>query len=70
MVRFGAGLSRATAMRLIGGGGLPGVRPSDITFASNQFRVRLSRDAAKSWTLTQAIVARLVADAEGPPPVG
>jgi transcription-repair coupling factor (superfamily II helicase) len=59
VVRFGAGLSRATAMRLIGGGGLPGVRPSDITFASNQFRVRLPRDPMKAWSLTQSVVARL-----------
>jgi transcription-repair coupling factor (superfamily II helicase) len=61
VVRFGAGLSRATAMRLIGGGGLPCVRPSDITFASNQFRVRLPRDPSRSWGLTQSIVARLSA---------
>ena len=70
VVRFGAGLSRATAMRLLapmGGGeraaaiGLPGVRPGDLTFASNQFRIRLPRDPAKSWLLTQAVVARLTA---------
>jgi transcription-repair coupling factor (superfamily II helicase) len=68
VVRFGAGLSRATAMRLLaplGGGeraatlGLPGVRPGDLTFASNQVRIRLPRDVARSWQLTQAIVARL-----------
>jgi transcription-repair coupling factor (superfamily II helicase) len=59
VVRFGAGLTRAAAMRLIGGGGLAGVRPSDITFASNQFRVRLPRDPTKAWGLTQAVVARL-----------
>ena len=59
VVRFGAGLTRATAMRLVGGGGLPGVRPSDITFASNQFRIRLPRDPSKSWTLTQSVVSRL-----------
>jgi hypothetical protein len=28
VVRFGADLSRATAMRLLGGPALPGVRPS------------------------------------------
>jgi transcription-repair coupling factor (superfamily II helicase) len=67
VVRFGAGLTRATAMRLIGGGGLPGVRPSDITFASNQFRVRLPRDPARSWTLTQAVVARLSAPSDSAP---
>jgi hypothetical protein len=32
IVRFGAGLTRAVAMRLLGDGGLPGVRPTDVTF--------------------------------------
>jgi transcription-repair coupling factor (superfamily II helicase) len=66
VVRFGAGLSRATAMQLLGGGGLPGVRPSEITFASNQVRIRLPRDPLKGWVLTQAVVARLSVSA----PVG
>jgi transcription-repair coupling factor (superfamily II helicase) len=61
VVRFGAALSRATAMRLLGSGGLPGVRPGDTTFASNQVRIRLPRDPARSWPLTQAVVARLSA---------
>ncbi len=74
VVRFGEGLSRATAMRLLaplGGGeraaalGLPGIRPGDLTFASNQVRIRLPRDPGKSWQLTQAVVARLTA-AGGP----
>ncbi|HEX5589051.1 MAG TPA: transcription-repair coupling factor, partial [Candidatus Limnocylindrales bacterium] len=59
VVRFGAGLSRATAMRLLGPGALPGMRPSEVTFASNQVRIRLPRDPGKSWGLTQAVVARL-----------
>jgi hypothetical protein len=59
VVRFGEGMSRATAMRLIGGGGLPGVKPSEITFASNQVRIRLPRDPSRAWGLTQAVVARL-----------
>ena len=59
VVRFGAGLSRATAMRLLGPGALPGVRPSEVTFASNQVRIRLPRDPRRSWGLTQAVVARL-----------
>ncbi len=59
VVRFGAGLSRATAMRLLTPGSLPGVRHADVTFASNQVRIRLPRDPLKGWTLTQAIVARL-----------
>jgi transcription-repair coupling factor (superfamily II helicase) len=62
VVRFGAGLSRATAMRLLTPGSLPGVRHSDITFASNQVRIRLPKDALKAWQLTQAIVARLAAE--------
>jgi transcription-repair coupling factor (superfamily II helicase) len=62
VVRFGAGLTRSAAMRLLGDGGLPGVKPSDITFASNQVRVRAPASAARGWQLTQAIVARLGAD--------
>jgi len=66
VVRFGAQLSRASAMRLLSpaaGVPLPGVRPGDITFASNQVRIRLPRDPMKSWQLTQAVVGRLVAAA-------
>jgi transcription-repair coupling factor (superfamily II helicase) len=59
VVRFGAGLSRATAMRLLTPGSLPGVRHSDVTFASNQVRIRLPKDPLKGWQLTQAVVARL-----------
>jgi transcription-repair coupling factor (superfamily II helicase) len=62
VVRFGAGLSRATAMRLLTPGSLPGVRHSDVTFASNQVRIRLPKDPLKGWQLTQAIVARLSAE--------
>ena len=76
VVRFGAGLSRASAMRLLspsGGGpraasmGLPGVRPGDVTFASNQVRIRLPRDPRTGWLLTQAVVARLT-DSDGVDP--
>jgi hypothetical protein len=66
VVRFGAGLSRATAMQLLSpssGAPLPGVRPGDMTFASNQVRIRLPRDGLKGWVLTQAVVSRLVAAA-------
>jgi transcription-repair coupling factor (superfamily II helicase) len=59
VVRFGAGLSRATAMGLLGDGGLPGVRAGDVTFASNQVRVRAPAAPARAWQLTQAVVARL-----------
>jgi transcription-repair coupling factor (superfamily II helicase) len=65
VVRFGAGMTRATAMQLLApagvGGPLPGVRPGDMTFASNQVRIRLPREPLKGWTLTQAVVSRLVA---------
>ena len=60
VVRFGAGLTRATAMRLLAGPALPGVRPNDMTFASNQVRIRLPRDPGKGWALTQAVVARFI----------
>ena len=63
VVRFGIGLSRATAMRLITPGSLPGVRHSDVAFASNQVRIRLPKDPLKGWQLTQAVVARLSAEA-------
>jgi transcription-repair coupling factor (superfamily II helicase) len=69
VVRFGAGISRATAMQLLAPGAaggatqLPGVKPGDMIFASNQVRIRLPRDPLKGWTLTQAVVSRLVAAA-------
>ena len=59
VVRFGVGLSRDSAMRLLTPGSMPGVRHSDVTFASNQVRIRLPKDPLKGWQLTQAIVARL-----------
>jgi transcription-repair coupling factor (superfamily II helicase) len=62
VVRFGAGLSRATAMRLLTPGSMPGVRHADVTFASNQVRIRLPKDPLRGWQLTQAVVARLSAD--------
>ena len=65
VVRFGAGMSRAVAIQLLApsgpGGPLPGVRPGDMTFASNQVRIRLPKDPLKGWVLTQAVVSRLVA---------
>ena len=63
VVRFGEGLTRATAMRLLAGPPLPGLRANDVTFASNQVRLRLPADPRKGWTLTQALVARLSAAA-------
>ena len=66
VVRFGASLTRATAMRLLAGPALPGVRPTDVAFASNQVRIRLPREPGKGWTLTQAVVARLTVAASEP----
>jgi transcription-repair coupling factor (superfamily II helicase) len=63
VVRFGAGLTRDAAMRLLGDGGLPGVRPADVTFASNQVRIRVPTGPGRAWQLTQAVVARLGAEA-------
>jgi transcription-repair coupling factor (superfamily II helicase) len=59
VVRFGTGLTRLAAMRLLGDGGLPGVRPTDVTFASNQVRIRVPTGPGKAWQLTQSVVARL-----------
>jgi transcription-repair coupling factor (superfamily II helicase) len=64
VVRFGEGMSRATAMRLLTPGSLPGVRHADVTFASNQVRIRLPKDPLKGWQLTQAVVARLSTDTQ------
>ena len=51
-------------MRLLArGAALPGVRPADVTFASNQVRIRLPRDRCAGWPLIQAVVSRLVAAA-------
>jgi transcription-repair coupling factor (superfamily II helicase) len=63
VVRFGAGLSRATAIRLVTPAALPGVRGSDLSFMSNQVRIRLPKDPLKGWQLTQAVVARLSVEA-------
>ena len=52
-------MTRSAAMRLLGEGGLPGVRPSDVVFASNQVRIRAPLQPTRAWQLTQAVVARL-----------
>jgi transcription-repair coupling factor (superfamily II helicase) len=68
--RFGASLTRSMAMRLLGDGGLPGVKPADVTFASNQVRVRAPLLPTRAWQLTQAVVARLSAERAGALPIG
>ena len=64
VVRFGDGMSRATAMRLLRRRRDARRPPSDVTFARNQVRIRLPRDPLKGWGLTQAVVARLSAETE------
>jgi hypothetical protein len=54
-------------MRLLGEGGLPGVRPSDVVFASNQVRIRAPHLPTRAWQLTQAVVARLSAEGAAAP---
>jgi transcription-repair coupling factor (superfamily II helicase) len=62
VVRFGPGWSRVATARA-----LAPAHPTDpiraaaggITYASNQLRVRLPRDAEGAWRLTRAIVERL-----------
>jgi hypothetical protein len=49
-------------MRLLTPGSLPGVRHADVTFASNQVRIRLPKDTLKGWQMTQGVVARLSTD--------
>jgi transcription-repair coupling factor (superfamily II helicase) len=64
VVRFGSGLSRGEAMRLVAGAPLPGVRPGDVTFAAGQVRIRAPRDPGRSWSLMLALVARVAAARE------
>jgi transcription-repair coupling factor (superfamily II helicase) len=58
VVRLGS-LSRAAAMRALASMGRDVVR-----FGSNQARIRLPRDPARSWTVAQSVVARLLPAAE------
>jgi hypothetical protein len=68
IIRFGSGISRGEAMRLLAGAPLPGVRPGDVTFAAAQVRIRAPRDPGRAWLLTRALVARVVAAREAPQP--
>ena len=65
VVRFGAGLTRAAAMRLLGDGGLPGVRPDrrDVRLEPGP-HPRAVRPG-QGLALTQAVVARLRAEPIG-----
>jgi transcription-repair coupling factor (superfamily II helicase) len=63
VLRFPADWSRSAAIRAMAPDGpgdrIPGVPPGAVTFASNQIRVRVPRDAADAWRTTRAIVERL-----------
>jgi hypothetical protein len=48
-------------MRVLGAASLPGVKAGDLTFASNQVRIRLPREPLAGWTVTQAVIRRLAA---------
>ncbi len=58
VVRLGT-LSRAAAIRALAPMGRDAVR-----FGTNQARIRLPRDPARSWSLAQSVVARLLPAAE------
>jgi antitoxin (DNA-binding transcriptional repressor) of toxin-antitoxin stability system len=58
VVRLGT-LSRSSAMRALASMGRDVVR-----FGTNQARIRLPRDPARSWSVAQNVVARLVPAAE------
>jgi len=58
VVRLGT-LSRAAAMRALAPMGRDVVR-----FGTNQARIRLPRDAARAWSVAQAVVSRLLPAAE------
>ena len=58
VVRLGT-LSRAAAMRALAPMGRDVVR-----FGTNQARIRLPRDPARSWSLAQSVVSRLLPAAE------
>src|SRR5258708_18737145 len=49
VVRFGEGLSLATAMRLLAGGRLPRAKPSGGALAANQERLRRPRHRSRAW---------------------
>jgi len=62
VVRFGT-LPRSVAMRALAGVRLPGVPVAGgVTFMSNQVRIRLPREPRAAWSVTSAVVARLVAE--------
>jgi len=58
VVRLGT-LSRAAAMR-----GLVSMGRDVVRFGTNQARIRLPRDPARSWTVAQSVVSRLLRAAD------
>jgi transcription-repair coupling factor (superfamily II helicase) len=70
IVRFNADWSRSAAMRAMAPTSIddriPNVAVGGITYGSNQIRVRVSREASKTWETTRAIVERLANRMERP----
>jgi transcription-repair coupling factor (superfamily II helicase) len=70
IVRFTADWSRSAAMRAMApttiDDRIPNVAVGGITYGSNQIRVRVSRETAKAWQTTRAIVERLANRMERP----
>jgi transcription-repair coupling factor (superfamily II helicase) len=63
VLRFPPDWSRGGTMRALAPDGpadrIAGVAPGGVTFASNQVRVRLPREAVAAWAATRAVVERL-----------
>nr|MBA2275592.1 transcription-repair coupling factor [Chloroflexota bacterium] len=72
VLRFPTEWSRGATMRALTpegpAGRIPGVAPGGVTFASNQVRVRLPREAASAWAVTRAVVERLARRREASTP--
>jgi transcription-repair coupling factor (superfamily II helicase) len=70
VVRFHPDWSRSATIRAMAptgpGDRLPNVPAGGITYASNQMRVRLPRDAGAAWQTTRAVVERLASRLEMP----
>jgi transcription-repair coupling factor (superfamily II helicase) len=69
VLRFPPDWSRGATMRALAPDGpadrIPGVAVGGVTFASNQVRVRLPREAAAAWAATRAVVERLARTSAG-----
>jgi hypothetical protein len=68
VVRFHPDWSRSATIRAMAPTGpsdrVPGVPAGGLTYASNQMRVRVPRDAAAAWQTTRAVIERLASRQE------